>query len=120
MAKNENLKPLPPEKTPKAPYSPTGTEGKVWAEYLRRKRELIDSRKNVQGENLDDLMRRVDRNYFNRVADIPASELDVDQKPISICNAFGKVQSALSILVDRNPEIVLNESLKHHGRILIR
>lgn len=103
-------------------YSPTKEEKKVYDQYLARKKELIQSRKNVQGQNIDELMRRFDKNYFNRTADIPASELDVDQKPIAINNAFGKVQAALSILIERNPDIILDERLAKYSanRDLIR
>ncbi len=103
-------------------YSPQEEELKVWNKYQARKKELIDSRKNISGQNIDEMMRRFDKNYFNREADIPASELDPDQKPLSINNAFGKVQAALSILLDRNPKIVLNENLAKYSanRELIR
>src|SRR3990167_3374974 len=103
------------EKASKAGYHPIEEEGKVWKKYLDRKKEFIESGKNVQGQNLDELMRRFDRNYFNREADIPASELDPDQKPIAINNAFGKVQAALSILIERNPKLVLDEKLKKYS-----
>src|SRR3990167_8294858 len=110
------------EKASKAGYHPIEEEGKVWKKYLDRKKEFIESGKNVQGQNLDELMRRFDRNYFNREADIPASELDPNQKPIAINNAFGKVQAALSILIDRNPKLVLENRLKKYSanRELIR
>lgn len=74
-----------------------------------RKGELIKSRTNVMGYNIDDQMRTYDRQYFDPEADIPASELDPEQRPVAMRNAFGKIQAALSILVDRNPEIMLHE-----------
>ena len=119
---SKNLKPLPEEQKKGKGYTPEGEEYKVWKQYSRRKKEMMDSRKNVHGINLDEQMRRWDRNYFNREADIPASELDPDQKPLSINNAFGKVQAALSIMIDRNPDIILDEKLKKYSanRELIR
>lgn len=116
MLKNkQNLEPLPEEKEVKRGYNPTEDELKVWQEYQRRKKELMDSRKNVHGINIDERMREWDKNYFNREADIPASELDPDQKPLAINNAFGKIQAALSILIDRNPEIILEEKLSKYS-----
>lgn len=106
----KNLKPLDEDKKVKVGYSPSGEELKVWNQYKARKNELLNSRKNVLGQDIDQEMRKMDKNYFNRDADIPASELDVDQKPIAINNAFGKVQAALGILIDRNPEITLEEA----------
>lgn len=91
-------------------YSPADEELKVFNQYKDRKRELLASRNSIHGINIDEKMREWDKNYFNRDASIPPSELDVDQKPIAINNAFGKVQSALGILIDRNPEITLEES----------
>lgn len=96
-------------------YSPQGEELKVWEQYLTRKKELMDSRKNVMGENLDDKLRRWDRNYFNREADIPALEIDPDQKPIAINNAFGKIQAALSIILDKDPKIILKNTLQKYS-----
>lgn len=113
MAK-ENLK-VKKEIKVKTGYSPVGEEKKVYNKYLERKGELLKSRKSVNGLDIDELMRRFDKNYFNREADIPASELDPDQKPISINNAFGKVQAALSIMIDRNPTIILNEKAKKYS-----
>lgn len=107
---NVNLKPLPEQPLGVKGYTPTGDEYKVFEQWKRRKNELLNSRTNVQGINIDTEMRKWDTNYFNRVADIPASELDPDQKPVAICNAYGKVQSALGILIDRNPEITLEET----------
>lgn len=106
---NENLTPLPEPKVSGPGYNPEGDEKKVFDQYLRRKKEMTSSRKNVHGLNIDEQMRRFDVNYFNRTADIPASELDPDQKPIAINNAFGKIQAALGILVDRNPDVILDE-----------
>lgn len=107
----KNVKPLKEEtEAGKKGYFPLGDELKVFNQYKRRKEELLDSRKNINGVDIDELMRRMDRNYFNRKADIPASELDPDQSPVAINNAFGKVQSALGILIDRNPEITLEEN----------
>ena len=111
----ENLTPLKEEKTNTAGYSPIGEEFKVWEQYQRRKKELLDSRKNIHGQNLDTMLRRFDRNYFNREADIPASELDPNQKPLAINNAFGKIQAALSILIDRNPKLILEERLAKYS-----
>ena len=108
---NAKLKPLKDQrKAEKAGYHPDGDEKKVFDQYTRRKAELLKSRTNVMGYNIDAQMREWDRKYFDRVADIPASELDAEQQPIAMINAFGKIQAALSILVDRNPEIVLHES----------
>lgn len=107
---NKNLKPLKEEKDEKIlGYHPEGNEATVYAQYKRRKQELLDSRRNVAGLDIDEQMKKLDRQYFNRNADIPASELDPDQTPVAINNAFGKVQSALGILIDRNPEITLEE-----------
>lgn len=106
----KNVKPLvEADKNAKA-YSPTGDELKVRNQFLFRKSELLESRSNVHGEDIDSTMRRMDKQYFNRNADIPASELDPDQSPIALNNAFGKVQTALGILIDRNPEISLEET----------
>lgn len=107
---NAKVKPLDDKrKAKKAGYSPDGDEAKVYKQFTDRKQELLKSRSNVMGHNIDDQMRQWDRKYFDRTADIPASELDPNQKPVAMINAFGKVQAALSILVDRNPEIVLHE-----------
>lgn len=91
-------------------YSPTGEEHKVWEQWRFRKNELLNSRTNVHGLNIDQKMKEWDENYFNRIARIPASELDPNQTPVALNNAFGKVQAALSILIDRNPEITLEEN----------
>ena len=105
---SKNVKPKKDDEIKKG-YHPLGNELKVYQQYTRRKQELLNSRKNISGLDVDELTRRMDRQYFNRNADIPASELDADQTPIAINNAFGKVQSALGILIDRNPEISLEE-----------
>lgn len=119
---DKNLKPKEEELKNRKGYNPEGKELKVWQEYRRRKKELLDSRKNIHNLNIDEMTRRFDKDYFNREANIPASELDPDQKPLSINNAFGKVQSALGILIDRNPKIVLDESNSKYSanRDLIR
>lgn len=103
-------------------YTPKGEEKKVWDQFLRRKRELLDSRKNIYGLDIDAQMRRWDTDYFRKEADIPASELDPDQKPVAINNAYGKVQSALAMLIDRNPRYVLSEKNPKYtaNRALIR
>lgn len=106
----DNLKPLKEqEKAKKAGYLPDGEEKKVYTQYMQRKNQLRNSRKNVYGIDIDAEMREWDRLYFRREADIPASELDAKQKPLAINNAFGKIQSALSILIDRNPKYILEE-----------
>lgn len=110
--KRPNAKVAPLEdqrKAKKAGYTPEGNEKKVYGDFIRRKDELLKSRANVMGYNIDDQMRIWDRKYFDRTADIPPSELDPEQKPVAMTNSFGKVQAALSILVDRNPEIMLHE-----------
>ncbi len=120
---NETLSLSPEQKTPdmnvdplkdqreaeQGGYAPQGDEAEVYQQFLFRKGELIKSRANVMGYNIDDQMRRYDRQYFDPEADIPASELDADQRPVAMRNAFGKIQAALSIMVDRNPEIMLHE-----------
>ena len=104
----KNLKSKPKEETKKG-YFPKDEEKKVFDQFTARKRELLNSRKNVHGVDLDAEMRQIDNDYFNRTADIPASELDTDQTPIAVNNAFSKVQVVLSILIDRNPNVVLDE-----------
>lgn len=106
----KNLSPKEEDRKSAPGYSPSGDEYKVWQQFKGRKQELLDSRRNVNGLDIDQLMRRMDKQYFNRNADIPASELDPEQTPIAINNAFGKVQAALGIMIDRNPEISLEES----------
>jgi len=108
--KQKNVKPLKPEPASVKGYVPEGDELKVFDQYKGRKNELLNSRRNVYGIDIDQKMRDLDKQYFNREADIPASELDPDQKPVAINNAFGKVQAALGILIDRNPEITVEES----------
>ncbi len=108
---NVNVDPLKDQREArKATYTPQDDELKVYNQFKERKGELLRSRANVMGVNIDDSMRAWDRKYFDREADIPASELDPEQKPVAMINAFGKVQAALSILIDRNPEIVLHEA----------
>lgn len=109
MPKTENLKPKPKDKPVKPGYSPQGDELKIYQEYKRRKAELLNSRANVYGLNIDAEMRRFDRMYFRRFADIPANELDANNKPLAINNAFGKIQTALGILVDNPPKYILEE-----------
>lgn len=106
--KNENLKPLPKEKAAKG-YNPQGDEAKVYEQFLRRKQELFSSRNSVYGLNIDAEMRRMDRLYFRKFADIPPSELDANNKPLAINGAYGKIQTALGILIDNNPKYVLEE-----------
>lgn len=93
----------------KSGYTPKGEELKVYNQWKRRKAALLQSRNNVYGLNIDAEMRRMDKKYFRREADIPASELDANQRPLAINNAFGKVQTALGILVDSSPEYILEE-----------
>lgn len=90
-------------------YSPKGEQKNVWEEYKRRKLELMDSRKNINGLDIDKKMRGWDQRYFTDKADIPASELDPNQKPIAMNNAYGKVTTALGLLIDRNPDFTLEE-----------
>jgi hypothetical protein len=107
---NATVKPLEnQERAEDGGYYPEEDERKVYDQFLFRKGELIKSRANVMGINIDDSMRMWDRKYFDRTADIPASEVDAEQKPIAMINAYGKIQAALSIMVDRNPEITLHE-----------
>lgn len=93
----------------KAGYSPSGEELKVYSQWRRRKQALLNSRFNVYGLNIDAEMRRFDKKYFRRSADIPASELDANQRPLAINNAFGKIQTALGILIDTDPKYILEE-----------
>jgi hypothetical protein len=60
-------------------------------------------------------MRGWDKTYFNRDADIPASELDDKQTPLAINNAFGKVQTALSILITHNPNFLMDERMMKYS-----
>jgi len=106
--KNENLKPLPKEKPAKG-YNPQGDEQKVYQQYKDRKSQLMSSRNNVYGLNIDAEMRRMDKMYFRKFADIPPSELDANNKPLAINGAYGKIQTALGILIDNNPKYVLEE-----------
>lgn len=106
--KNENLKPLPREASVKG-YNPKGDERKVYDQFLRRKQELLTSRNNVYGLNIDAEMRRMDKLYFRKFADIPPSELDANSKPLAINGAYGKIQTALGILIDNPPKYILEE-----------
>jgi len=103
-------------------YSPNGDEKKVYDEFIARKNELQKSRSNVHGQDLNAKMNEWDKKYFNKQADIPASELDTDQKPIAINNAFGKIQTALSLLITHNPNFLLDERMMKYSanRELIR
>lgn len=109
MEATKNLKPLKEEPVVVPGFNPEGDELKVWNQYKSRKVELQKSRNNIYGYDIDKLMRGFDIAYNNRVADIPASEMDPDQKPVAINNAFGKIQAALGILIDRNPDFTLEE-----------
>ena len=111
----ENIKPKEDKKKAEPGYHPDGDEKKVWEEYTRRKTEMMDNRKNINGVDIDALMNRVDRNYFNRTAtSLAKTDLDINIEPISMNRAFRKVQAALSILMDRNPKVFLkNDSEKY-------
>lgn len=105
---SKNVKAEEQKYQPRKPgYSPIGEEAKVWKQFLDRKRQLLSSRQSVYGLDIDSQMRRWDKLYFRRQADIPASELDPNQRPLAINNAFGKIQTAVSLLVDRNPKYIL-------------
>lgn len=107
---DDSLLPLPEDDSPKrGGWVPTGTEMKNWNQWRRRKAALLQSRYNVYGLNIDAEMRRLDRKYFRRQADIPASELDANQRPLAINGAFGKVQTALGILIDADPIYIMEE-----------
>ena len=106
--KSENLKPLKKEKGTKG-YNPQDDEAKVYEEFLRRKNELMSSRNNVYGLNIDAEMRRRDNMYFRKFADIPPSELDANNRPLAINGAYGKIQTALGILIDNNPKYKMEE-----------
>lgn len=88
-------------------WNPQDEELKVWAQFRLRKEALKQSRYNVYGLNIDAEMRRWDKKYFRRMADIPASELDANQRPLAINQAFGKVQTALGILIDADPTYIM-------------
>lgn len=111
----KNIKPKKERVVKKTGYHPKGDEKIVFEKFTNRKAALLDSRRSVDGVDIDQQMRKWDTDYFNRKADIPASELDADYKPIAINNAFGKVQSALGILIDRNPEITLEEKSRQYS-----
>lgn len=102
------LKPRKKEKA-KEGYNPSGEEKKVFNQFALRKTALQNSRKNVYGFDIDEKMREWDNKYFRRQADIPASELDANQRPLALNNAFGKVQTALGTLIDKNPKYTLEE-----------
>lgn len=107
----DNIKSQPEELTARKPgWQPKGEEKKVWEQFRRRKDALLQSRNNVYGLNIDAEMRRFDKKYFRRQADIPASELDANQRPLAINNAYGKVQTALGILIDSSPDYILEEN----------
>lgn len=108
MPKKNNLKPLPEEKGVKG-YNPQGSEAKVYEQFLRRKSALMSSRNNVYGLDIDAEMRRIDKLYFRKYADIPASEMDANSKPLSLNSAYGKIQTALGILIDNPPKYILEE-----------
>lgn len=93
----------------KSGWTPKGEEMKIWNQWRRRKQALLQSRNNVYGLNIDSEMRRFDKEYFRKAADIPASELDANQRPLAINNAFGKLQTALGILIDADPKYILEE-----------
>lgn len=103
------LKPLKKEKGVKG-YTPTGDEAKVFEQYKSRKLALMSSRNNVYGQDVDSNMRRMDKMYFRKFADIPESELDANSKPLAINGAYGKVQTALGILIDNPPKYVMEEN----------
>ena len=107
---NAELEPRPEDQNTKPGYVPEKKELKVFNQYKRRKRELLNSRRNIDGLDIDMTMRRMNMQYFNRVADIPASEIDPENRPIAINNAFGKIQSALSLLISNNPDFTMNDN----------
>lgn len=88
-------------------WNPQGEELKVWSQFVKRREALKTSRYNVYGLNIDAEMRRFDRKYFRKMADIPASEMDANQRPLAINQAFGKVQTALGILIDADPTYIM-------------
>lgn len=107
---DDELIPLPEDDTNKrGGWVPKGEEMKNFNQWRRRKAALLQSRYNVYGLNIDAEMRRFDRKYFRRQADIPASELDANQRPLAINGAFGKVQTALGILIDADPIYIMEE-----------
>lgn len=110
MMAGDTILPMPDDlAAEKSGWQPDGEEKKVWSQFRRRKQALLNSRYNVYGFNIDAQMRRWDRLYFRRQADIPASELDPNQRPLAINHAYGKIQTALGILIDSNPEYILEE-----------
>lgn len=86
---DKNLKPKE-DKINLNEYNPTGDERKVYDQYIARKEELKNTRGSVSGINIDQKMRDWDNDYFNKIANIPASELDPEQKPVAVNNALGK------------------------------
>ena len=104
--KNENLKPLPKEKAAKG-YHPDGEEKKVFDQYTRRKTELQSSRNNVYGLNIDAEMRRMDKMYFRKFADIPPSELDANNRPI--------MEEKIRNEGTANPEFLRKHKLSRHS-----
>lgn len=110
MMADDAIDPQPDETSAKrSGWSPKGNELKVWTQFKNRKAALLNSRANVYGLNIDAEMRRWDKQYFRRQADIPASELDANQRPLAINNAYGKIQTALGILIDADPSYILEE-----------
>lgn len=105
------LKPKEDLQGPSTPgYNPEGVELQIYTEFNRRKTELLNSRNNISGLNIDQRMREWDRNYFNPAADIPPSELDPGQVPVAINEAFSKVQTALGLLIDNDINFFLDEA----------
>ncbi len=106
----DSLLPEPEDRGAKKPgWNPKGEELKIWTQFRRRKQALIMGRNNVYGLNIDAEMRRFDTEYLRRQANIPASELDSNQRPLAINNAFGKIQTALGILIDADPKYIMEE-----------
>jgi len=100
----------------KAGWVPKGEELKVWSQFRRRKAALLQSRYNVYGLNIDAETRRMDKKYFRRMADIPASELDPNQRPLAINAAYGKIQTALSILIDGDPTYIMEADAPQYDK----
>jgi len=100
----------------KAGWVPKGEELKVWAQFRRRKSALLQSRYNVYGLNIDAEMRRMDKKYFRRQADIPSSELDANQRPLAINNAYSKIQTAISILIDGDPTYIMESDAPQYDK----
>lgn len=100
----------------RAGWIPKGEEKKVWEQFRMRKAALLQSRYNVYGLNIDAEMRRFDKKYFRRQADIPASELDPNQRPLAINAAYGKIQTALSILIDGDPTYIMESDAPQYDK----